>query len=256
VLGFYESFMATSTFDYLVIADVAPVANGSFLTIGIGPNGISSVDSTGAQTILGSAVSFQHSRNNRGAGGGSSSIGSGAPVGDGDVGGGDTTGGELIGSDPDFFWPTSNSGSWINGAFAYDGVDGTYATTSGVANHSYTNHGFGIPGSNVIGGIEVKLELSGSTAAGTVDVQLSWDGGSNWTSTKSSPTLTTADVVRTLGSPSDLWGRTWTASEFGNANFAVRIAGAPSSNTIRLDAIQVRVYHVTGGGGSGGGGGI
>jgi len=89
-----------------------------------------------------------------------------------------------------------------------------------------------------------------------VDVELSWDGGGSWTTIKSSPTLTTADAVRTLGSQSDLWGRTWTATELTNPNFAVRVTGNPSSNTISLDAIQVRVYHTAGGGGSGGGGGI
>ena len=102
----------------------------------------------------------------------------------------------------------------------------------------------------------VKLELSGSTAAGSVDVQLSWDGGISWTSTKNTGTLTTTDTVRTLGSPSDVWGRSWSANDFSNANFAVRIVGTPSSNTIQLDAIQVRVYHIAGGGGGGGGGAI
>ena len=135
-------------------------------------------------------------------------------------------------------------------------MDGTYATTAAATNHSYTNHGFGIPTNNTISGIVVKLELSGNTAAGSVDVQLSWDGGTSWTSTKNTGTLTTADAVRTLGSPSDLWGRAWSSAEFGNANFAVRVVGSPSSNTISLDAIQVRVYHVVGGGGGGGGGAI
>jgi hypothetical protein len=254
-IGFYDGFVATTSYNYLVIADRGSIPNGSFMTIGIAPQGVSAIDSTGAQTILGSVVSLQHSRNNRGGGGGNSSIGGGAPAGDGDVGGGETGGGELIGNDPDFFWPTAHSGSWLSGALAYDGVDGTYATTGSATNHSYTNYGFVIPGANTISGIEVKLELSGSTAAGTVDVQLSWDGGTSWTSSKSTPTLTTSDVVRTLGSPSDVWGRTWAPGEFSNANFAVRIAGNPSSNTIRLDAIQVRIYHITSGGGGGGGGG-
>ncbi|MES2966359.1 MAG: hypothetical protein V4668_01070, partial [Patescibacteria group bacterium] len=178
-----------------------------------------------------------------------------APEGAGNVGGGGNTGGEVIGNDPDFVLPSSNSGSWGSGANAYDGTDGTYATSSSVANHSFTNHGFSIPGGNTISGIVVKLELSGTTAQGSVDVELSWNGGANWTTVKTTPTLTTGDAVRTLGSPSDLWGRTWSSSEFSNGNFAVRITGAPSSNTIRLDAIQVRVYHTTGGGSSGGGAG-
>ena len=255
-LGFFESFTATTSADYLVIADWSVPVNGSFMSVSLSPSDIVSTDTSGTQTIFGQTVRVQHHRNNRGGGGGSSSVGGDAPAGAGNVGGGGVPGGELIGSDPDFFWPTSQSGSWNNGALAYDGVDGTYATTAAATNHSYTNHGFGIPTNNTISGIVVKLELSGNTAAGSVDVQLSWDGGTSWTSTKNTGTLTTADAVRTLGSPSDLWGRAWSSAEFGNANFAVRVVGSPSSNTISLDAIQVRVYHVVGGGGGGGGGAI
>ena len=34
----------------------------------------------------------------------------------------------------------------------------------------------------------------------------------------------------------------------------MRITGQPSSNTVQIDAIQVKVHHVAGGGGGGGGG--
>jgi hypothetical protein len=254
-IAFTSSFVATTSRDYIVVADFIAPQNGSFLTVTLNASGVVSVDGTGVQTIFGAAQFVRHSRNNKGGGGGSSNVGGTAPAGDGDVGGGVTTGGELIGSSPDFFWPTSQSGSWSNGANAYDQTDGTYATTNSVANHNYINHGFGVPTGNTVSGVEVRLELSGSTAAGTVDVQLSWDGGTTWTSTKSTPTLTTADSVRTLGSPSDQWGRTWVAEELSNANFAVRLIGNPGSNTVRVDAIQVRVYHVASGGGAGGGAG-
>ncbi len=208
------------------------------------------------QQISGSVTFVQHSRNNKGGGGSGASIGDPAPAGDGDVGGGGDTGGEVIGNDPDYFWPSSHSGSWTNGASAYDQTDGTYATTNSGANHQYADHSLVVPGSNTIQGIIIKLELSGTTGAGTVDVQLSWDGGSSWTSAKSTPTLSTTDAVYTLGSPSDLWGRSWSTSDFSNANFRIRVIGNVSSNTIRLDAVQVRVYHTAGGGGGGGGGAI
>ncbi|MCH7529744.1 hypothetical protein IIB50_01365, partial [Patescibacteria group bacterium] len=79
-------------------------------------------------------------------------------------------------------------------------------------------------------------------------------GTSSTTPVKSTGTLGTSDIVYTLGSVSDTWGRSWTPSEFSDANFRLRLIGQPSSNTIQLDAIQVKVSHSSGGGGSGGGG--
>ena len=254
-LTFIDDFLSTTTINYIVVGDWNAPANGSLMTFALTASNITVIDGNPTHVVTGTVSSIQHRRNNKGGGGGNSNVGEPAPAGAGIVSGGGNTGGEVIGSDPDFVVPTSNSGLWNNGANAYDGTDGTYATSSSAANHSYANHGFGIPSGNTISGIVVKLEISGSTAAGTVDVELSWNGGTNWTSVKTTPTLTTADSVRTLGSPSDLWGRTWTSAEFANGNLSVRLTGAPSANTIQLDAIQVRVYHTTGGGGAGGGAG-
>jgi hypothetical protein len=258
-ITFTGDFRSTSSMNYILVGDWTAPDNGSFMNVSLTTDGVTIIDAAGTQTVFGSVSSIQHSRNNQGSGGGGSSgrsaVGGDAPAADGDRGGGTSEAGELMGDDPDYFWPSSNSGSWNNGANAYDRVDGTYATTSSVVNHSYQNAGFVIPVTNIINGIEVKLELSGTTAAGTVDVQLSWDGGGSWTSIQTTPTLTTADSVRTLGGPADMWGRAWTAAELSNSNFAIRVAGNPSSNTVSLDAIQVRVYHQAGGGGQGGGGG-
>jgi len=154
-------------------------------------------------------------------------------------------------------WPTANSGSWTNAANAYDQTDGTYAVDNTGVTNNFSTHNFSIPGSNVINGVEVKMEISGTTAAGTIDVDLSWDGGTSWTSAKSTPTLTTTDSAVSLGGSSDKWGRTsWIVSDFSDVNFVVRLTGNPSSNTVQVDAIQVRVYHQAGGGGGGGGGAI
>jgi hypothetical protein len=190
-----------------------------------------------------------------------------APEGDGDVTGGEEEGGgevgdveipgEQIGDPVNYMWPTNHSGTWHNGAYAYDRTNNTHATTSTEsALASFLNHGFSVPGGNIITGIEVKLEVSASTGAGNIGVQLSYDGGNNWTTTKTTPTLTTSDVIATLGGASDTWGRAWTPANFSNANFVVRLTGNPSSNTVRVDGIVVRVYHQATGGGAGGGGEI
>jgi hypothetical protein len=121
---------------------------------------------------------------------------------------------------------------------------------------SYTIFGFNVPNGNRVDGIEVKLEASGSSPAGTIQVALSWNGGANVTTVKATPVLTGSDVVYVLGGPSDTWGRSWSAGEFSNANFFVRVIGQPNQNTVRVDAIQVRPYHATTGGGGGAGGEI
>jgi len=106
-------------------------------------------------------------------------------------------------------------------------------------------------------GIEVKMEVSGTTAAGSIGVELSWNSGSSFTATGyDTGTLTTTDAVVILGGPSDTWGRTWSPSEFDGSSFRVEITGNPSSNTVQIDEIQVKIYHQASGGGQGGGGAI
>lgn len=170
-------------------------ANGSLITFSLIASNITVIDGNSTHVITGAVSSIQHRRNNKGGGGGSANIGEPAPAGVGIVSGGENTGGEVIGSDPDFVVATSNSGLWNSGANAYDGTDGTYATTSSATTQSYLNHGFGVPSNNIISGIIVKLEISGTTLAGTVDVELSWNGGTNWTNVKTMPTSLQPPIV-------------------------------------------------------------
>ncbi|MCD5380958.1 MAG: hypothetical protein LR008_00060, partial [Candidatus Pacebacteria bacterium] len=256
-ITFSTDFLSTTTLNYLITADWNAPPNGSFLNLDLQQSGITAVDDNGAVTVFGNVDYVQHTRNNKGGGGSSAAaVGGAAPAGNGTVTGGTNDGGELIGDDPDFNWPTANSGLWSTPANAYDQVDGTYASDASGVSGDYTSHFFVINSGNTINGVEVKLEVSGTTAAGDIGVQLSWDGGTSWTTTKTTPTLTTTDTVVSLGGPADLWGRTWTESEFSNANFSLRVTGNPSSNTVQIDALQVKVFHQTGGGGAGGGGAI
>ncbi len=122
-----------------------------------------------------------------------------------------------------------------------------------VSAHTFQDHGFAVNSGANIDGVEVKLETSGTLGVGAVDVDLSWDGGSTWTSSQSTPTLSASDAVISLGGPSDLWGRSWSVGDFSDANFRVRLTGLPVANTVRVDEIQVRVYSQITGGSSGGG---
>lgn len=78
--------------------------------------------------------------------------------------------------------------------------------------------------------------------------QLSWNGGTDWTTAKQS-LLTSADPTPYyFGNSTDDWGRTWTYSDFTNATFRVRVANGDTDNSndstnFSLDWIPVRVYY-------------
>jgi len=267
-IAFNGSFSVAGTKSYILVGDTVSIKSGAVVTFDLNPSNITATGSSTKASITptGGVNSVVHGRSKAAGGGSISSTGGAPPPGAGtetggssDGGGGiDTnTGGGLIGNELGFEWPTAaGTGSWNNAANAYDQTDGTYATTTAAIAQEYRDHGFSVPGGNQVDGIEVKLEMSGTTAAGNISVDLSWDGGSSWTSAKTTVTLTTTDAVVSVGGPSDKWGRSWSPSDFSNTNFRVRLTGNPSSNEIRVDAIQVKVYHHTGGGGQGGGGGI
>jgi hypothetical protein len=207
-------------------------------------------------TAYGDIVSFTTRKNIAGGNSIGAAAASAGLVSGGEEGSG---GGESIGSEIDFQTPSGGSavsgGGLTGGTNAY-ASDGSYATAAAGAASDFSTFGFNIPATDTITGIAVKLEASASSAAGTFSVELSWNGGTNVGSGKSTNTLSTSDVVYTLGGASDTWGRSWTPTELNNTNFRLRITGNPSSNTVRLDAIQVRVYHQATGGGGGGGGEI
>jgi hypothetical protein len=137
-----------------------------------------------------------------------------------------------------------------DGLFAVDTNSGNGSSTSCTNarkdKHRYYNYGISIPGSTILG-IEVRLDARVDSTAGSprLCIQLSWNGGSSWTSAKQTTTLSTTEATYFLGSASDTWGRTWSVNDFTNANFRVRIIDV-ASNTSRdfsLDWITVRITY-------------
>ena len=137
------------------------------------------------------------------------------------------------------------------GGFAEDVNSGT---TTAVAcgdtskdRHLYYNYGFSIPASSAIHGIEVRLDAWADSILKNpfMCVDLSWDGGTSWTATKTTPVLGTAEVTFILGGEADDWGRTWSDTEFGNANFRLRITNVANSTgrDFSLDWVPVKVYY-------------
>ena len=144
----------------------------------------------------------------------------------------------------------ANAGADDN-LYAVDNNSGTNTSTSCTANqkdkHRFYNYGISIPAGATIQGIEVQLNAKADSTTGAPHfcVQLSWDGGVTWTTTKSTGTLSTTELAHLLGGAADTWSRTWGVGDFSNANFRVRLTSV-ASNTSRdfsLDWVGVRVTY-------------
>jgi len=112
--------------------------------------------------------------------------------------------------------------------------------------HRFYDYGYSINNACTISGIEVRLDwwIDSTGGNNSMDVELSWDGGSSWTAAKTDPDETTTEHTVILGSSTDTWGRTWSVSDFTNANFRVRVTmnGVGGRNYF-LDWIPVNVHY-------------
>lgn len=89
-----------------------------------------------------------------------------------------------------------------------------------------------------------------SGAACQIEVDLSWNNGSSWTSTKTQ-TINGTETTYVLGSATDDWtsSHSWTPTEFSNANFKTRVravdpgSGCDSTAVEHIDWLQAKVYY-------------
>jgi hypothetical protein len=148
-------------------------------------------------------------------------------------------------------YQTSPSNAYLDdGLFAVDtnSGNGTSSSCTGSTKdkHRYYNYGINIPGSTILG-IEVRLDAKVDSASGApkLCVQISWNGGSSWTSARQTPNLTTAEQSYLLGGTADTWGHAWTLSQLSNANFRVRVIDVSTSTSrdFSLDWITVRITY-------------
>ncbi len=125
---------------------------------------------------------------------------------------------------------------------------GSSCTGSGKDKHLFYNYNVTtIPAGTTIKGVDIRLDgwADSTSGAPKLCVQLSWDGGVSWTSAKATPTLTTGELTYTLGSATDMWGRSWAVGETSNAAFRVRVIDTASSSArdFSLDYVAVRVHY-------------
>jgi prepilin-type N-terminal cleavage/methylation domain-containing protein len=145
---------------------------------------------------------------------------------------------------------------WNVGTNVYTANDINAYTSINGRMHEFKNFGFACSG-NAFKGIAVILEASATTAAGTITVALSRDGGSNYVASKTTSTLSVNDTMYTLGSTADSWGYGgWTVADCSSGNFVVRVTANTDNNGIRIDKLTALYQLQSTGGGAGGGGAI
>jgi hypothetical protein len=126
-------------------------------------------------------------------------------------------------------------------------TDSTSCTSSGKDRHRFRDYGLALPASASIKGIQVRLDAGADSSSSSprMCVQLSWNGGSSWTSAKTTSTLTTSEATYVLGSSTDRWGRTWSTSNLPNTNLRVRVINISSSRSrdFSLEWIAIKVHY-------------
>jgi hypothetical protein len=138
-----------------------------------------------------------------------------------------------------------------NGLFAVDADSGTSTSTdclhSSKDRHRFYSFPITLPAGALVTGIQVRLDAKADSAANVPQmcVQLSWDGGTNWTAIQLTPMLGTDKITYLLGGPGDTWGRSWNTAELAGTSFQVRITNVSSAATrdFYLDWVAVRVYY-------------
>ena len=135
--------------------------------------------------------------------------------------------------------------------FAADNNSGTgtssSCTNAGKDKHRFYNYNITIPGGAAVKGIQVRLDAKADSTSGSpkLCVQLSWDGGTTWTTAKSTTRLTTAEATYLLGGAGDAWGHAWTTNQLGNTTFRVRVIDVATSTSrdFSLDWVAVLVTY-------------
>ena len=155
---------------------------------------------------------------------------------------------------------TVPGGNWTSPANAYaPQLTGTVnsATKNSTTNPYQLWGGFGVAlpsgGTLTIDGIEVDVRANSAGPSCNIRAALNWTGTSsvtngNMTSVTQSVNPNTTYQYLTFGSPTDTWGRSWSASELDNTNLRVRLEySSPGSScttgaVTRVDHIRLRVF--------------
>ena len=93
--------------------------------------------------------------------------------------------------------------------------------------------------------VDVYKDETGGSGTLQVGAELSWNGGTNYTTSgKKTGNLTTTETRTTLGGAADAWGRSWTRSELDSLRIRVKAEGSSivDSPQWRLDYVAIALY--------------
>ena len=131
------------------------------------------------------------------------------------------------------------------------GVTGRSTACANAANdrHRFQGFAFGLPGAvTSVSGIEIRIDEALNNNGGTSNlcVELSWDGGTNWTAAKTIAVSGSAEATYLAGGVADTWGHSWTAAQLSTANFRVRVTDATNqaNKDYKMDYLAARVVYV------------
>jgi len=132
-------------------------------------------------------------------------------------------------------------------------IDATYAVYASTLQNDLktSNHTFTIPAGSTINGIEVQVVCQSAAileASRTVEVSLSKSNTAADTGYLYSDICgQDVDVTLTFGSPTDLWGLTWTVAEINASTLATWTRRFTSIGifSVSVDAVQIRVTYTT-----------
>ena len=108
-----------------------------------------------------------------------------------------------------------------------------------------TGFGFAVPPTAVIVGIEVDIERKAGVGVIEDNAVRIVKGGAAQTTDKSMlGAWPAADTVVTYGSPTDLWGTTWTPADINGAGFGAALSAKDSAASFaQVDAFGITVYY-------------
>jgi hypothetical protein len=137
-------------------------------------------------------------------------------------------------------------------SFAQDANSGTGpglgCTSVQKDRHAFWGYGLGVPlSATSIDGIEVRLDalVTPAAAPNRLCVELSWNGGTSWTTPKQVNFASSTETTYWFGSATDTWGRTWLPAQLADPQFRVRVTDASdaTTKTFSLDYVAVQVTY-------------
>jgi Flp pilus assembly protein TadG len=136
-----------------------------------------------------------------------------------------------------------SSGAWSSPNSAWSTSSAYAKSSSSGQQQSWANLNVPAVSGTTITGIQVAFAAKVSSGSGcTVGAQLSWDGGSSWSSSLTAP-LDTSLTTYTVGSTASDWGaHAWAASDFANGKLVLRLTyNKASCGTLSLNSLVVTV---------------